>query len=226
MRHFWNAVKQKGCEVVAAEGFKDEGQKSLVNEFDTFTGKIKRIDTTDKSILKELKDKEDPVHNFDAVYVAVGAGGVKNLRLILPYSAVYKMRKTKFLGDSGWNDSALPFSPGVSDVRKPVFADSFFLGSKTKAMELLKRIHDQILYRHHPHITPSSHTPHAYDTLMILMQLLNDERNQSHRDLKDALKNMGSFQGVTGKLKFDDVGEAKRKIHLLTLRRGKIQPFN
>ena len=32
--------------------------------------------------LKDLKEKEDPVHNFDALYVAVGAGGVKNLRLI------------------------------------------------------------------------------------------------------------------------------------------------
>jgi len=226
MRLFWKAVEQKGCEVIAAEGFKYEGQKSLVNEFDTFTGKIKRIDTTDKRILNELKEKEDPVHNFDALYVAVGSGGVKNLRLILPYSAVYKMRKTKFLGDSGWNDSALPFSPGVSGVIKPVFADSFFLGSKTKAMGQLKRIHEQILYRHQNYIGPSSYTAHAYDTLMILMQLLNDEHNQSHRDLRDALKNMESFPGVTGELKFDDVGEAKRKIHLLTLRRGKIQPFN
>ena len=226
MRYFSNAVQQKECEVVAVEGFKDEGQKSLVNEFDTFTGKIKRIGKTDKSILKELKEKEDPVHNFDAVYVAVGAGGVKNLRLILPYSAVYKMKKTKFLGDSGWNDSALPFSPGVSGVRKPVFADSFFLGSKTREMGQLKRIHEQILYRHQNYIGPSAYTAHAYDTLMILMQLLNDERNQSHRDLKDALINMENFQGVTGKLRFDDVGEAKREIHLLTLHRGEIQPLN
>jgi hypothetical protein len=158
--------------------------------------------------------------------VAVGAGGVKNLRLILPYSAVYQMRKTKFLGDSGWNDSALPFSPGVSGVRKPVFADSFFLGGKTNPMGQLKRIHEQILYRHQNYIGPSSYTAHSYDTLMILMKLLNDERNQSHRDLQDALKNMESFQGVTGKLKFDDVGEAKREIHLLTLLRGKIQPLN
>ncbi len=226
MRLFWNAVKQKGCEVLAAEGFKHEGQKSLVNEFDTFTGKIKRMGTTDKKILKELKEKEDPVHNFDAVFVAVGAGGVKNLRLILPYSAVYKMRKTKFLGDSGWNDSALPFSPGVSGVRKPIFADSFFLGSKTKAMRQLKRIHEQILYRHQNYIGPSSYTAHAYDILMMLMQLLNDKRNQSHMDLKNALQNLENFQGVTGELRFDDVGEAKREIILLTLHRGKIQPLN
>jgi len=226
MRHFWNAVKQKGCEVVAAEGFKHDGQKSLVNEFDTFTGKIKRIGTIDKNILKELKEKEDPVHNFDALYVAVGAGGVKNLRLILPYSAVYKMEKTKFLGDSGWNDSALPFSPGVNGMKNPVFVDSFFPGSKTRAMDQLKRIHEQILYRHQNYIGPSSYTAHAYETLMLLMKLLNYERNQSHLDLKNALKNIRNFQGVTGKLRFDDFGEAEKEIHLLTLHRGKIQPLN
>ena len=54
------------------------------------------------------------------------------------------MEKIKFLGDSGWNDSALQFSPGVNGVKKPVFADSFFLGNKTKALGNLKRIHEKI----------------------------------------------------------------------------------
>ena len=61
---------------------------------------------------------------------------------------------------------------------------------------------------------------------MILMKLLNDKRNQSHWDLKDALKNILGFQGATGKFRFDSVGEAKREIYLLTLHRGKIQPLN
>ena len=47
-----------------------------------------------------------------------------------------------------------------------------------------------------------------------------------HLWYKDALKKMEIFQGVTGKLSFDDVGEAKREIHLLTLHRGKIKPLN
>ena len=95
-----------------------------------------------------------------------------------------------------------------------------------KLSTYLKRIHEQILYRHQNYIGPSSYTAHAYDTLMILMQLLNDERNQSHRDLKDALKKMEYFQGVTGKLRFDNKGEAIREIHLLTLKSGKIQLLN
>jgi len=81
--------------------------------------------------LKELKEKEVPILNFDAVFVAVGSGGVKNLSLIFPYSEVYKMRKTTFLGDSGWNDSALPYAPGLRGVKNPVFVDSFFQQSKT-----------------------------------------------------------------------------------------------
>ena len=226
MRLFWDAAVLKGCKVVAVEGFKDEGQKSLVNEFDTFTGKIRRLGTEDKIILKELKEKEVPIHNFDAVFVAVGSGGVKNLSLIFPYSEVYKMRKTTFLGDSGWNDSALPYAPGLRGVKNPVFVDSFFLQSKTPAMQQLLRLHERILYRHQNYIGPTAYTAFAYDTLIILMQLLEDERNQSHRDLRDALINMQMFPGVTGNLRFDEKGKVEREMQLLTLRRGKIQPLN
>ena len=226
MRLFWDAAVLKGCKVVAVEGFKDEGQKSLVNEFDTFTGKIRRLGTEDKIILKELKEKEVPIHNFDAVFVAVGSGGVKNLSLIFPYSEVYKMRKTTFLGDSGWNDSALPYAPGLRGVKNPLFVDSFFLQSKTPAIQQLLRLHERILYRHQNYIGPTAYTAFAYDTLIILMQLLEDERNQSHRDLRDALLNMQMFPGVTGNLRFDEKGKVERKMQLLTLRRGKIQPLN
>lgn len=226
MRLFWDAAVLKGCKVVAVEGFKDEGQKSLVNEFDTFTGKIRRLGTEDKIILKELKEKEVPIHNFDAVFVAVGSGGVKNLSLIFPYSEVYKMRKTTFLGDSGWNDSALPYAPGLRGVKNPVFVDSFFLQSKTPAVQQLLRLHERILYRHQNYIGPTAYTAFAYDTLIILMRLLEDERNQSHRDLRDALLNMQMFPGVTGNLRFDEKGKVEREMQLLTLRRGKIQPLN
>ena len=226
MRLFWDAAVLKGCKVVAVEGFKDEGQKSLVNEFDTFTGKIRRLGTEDKIILKELKEKEVPIHNFDAVFVAVGSGGVKNLSLIFPYSEVYKMRKTTFLGDSGWNDAALPYAPGLRGVKNPLFVDSFFLQSKTPAMQQLLRLHERILYRHQNYIGPTAYTAFAYDTLIILMRLLEDERNQSHRDLRDALINMQMFPGVTGNLRFDEMGKVERELQLLTLRRGKIQPLN
>ena len=226
MRLFWDAAVLKGCKVVAVEGFKDEGQKSLVNEFDTFTGKIRRLGTEDKIILKELKEKEVPIHNFDAVFVAVGSGGVKNLSLIFPYSEVYKMRKTTFLGDSGWNDSALPYAPGLRGVKNPLFVDSFFLQSKTPAIQQLLRLHERILYRHQNYIGPTAYTAFAYDTLIILMRLLEDERNQSHRDLRDALINMQMFPGVTGNLRFDEKGKVEREMQLLTLRRGKIQPLN
>jgi len=223
MRLFWDAAVLKGCEVVAVEGFKNEGQKSLVKEFDTFTGKVQRISTKEKSILNELKEKEVSIHNFDAVFVAVGSGGVKNLRLIFPYSAVYKMGKAAFLGDSGWNDAALPFAPGLRGVKKPVFVDSFFPQAKTPAMQKFLRLHERILYRHQNYLGPTPYTAYAYDTLMILMKLLKEEQNQSHRELRNALANMQVFRGVTGNLRFDEKGEVQREMQLLTLRRGKIQ---
>ncbi len=226
MRLFWDAAVMNGCKVVAVEGFKDEDQKSLVNEFDTFTGKMRRLSIEDKKILKELKEKEVPIHNFDAIFVAVGSGGVKNLSLIFPYSEVYKMKKTIFLGDSGWNDSGLPYALGLRGVRNPIFVDSFFLESKTPAMQQLISLHERILYRHQNYIGPTAYTAFAYDTLMILLKLLKENNNKNHHDLRVALLNMKIFPGVTGNLHFDEKGKVDREMHILTLRRGKIEPLN
>ena len=59
--------------------------------------------------------------------------------------------------------------------------------------------------------------------LIVNMHLLNDEKNQSHWDLRNALVNMDNFSGVTGNLSFDEKGEVKRGMKLLTVHRGKIQ---
>ena len=225
MRHFWDETLKKGCEIVAVEGFKDEGQKSLVNEFDTFTGKNLYMNIEEKIILDELKEKEDPIHNFDAVFVAVGSGGVKNLRLIFPYSAVYKMEKILFLGDSGWNDLAIQFAPGLRGVRRPIFVDSFFLGSNTFEMETLLNLHERILYRHQNYKGPTAYTVYAFDTLMILLRLLKEKPNLNHKELKEALLSMKPLQSITGNLKFDKYGEIQRELKFLTLRRGKIHPL-
>jgi len=225
MRHFWDEALKKGCEIVSVEGFKDEGQKSLVNEFDTFTGKNLYMSLEEKNILKNLKEKEDPIHNFDAIFIAVGSGGVKNLRLIFPYSSVYKMEKITFLGDSGWNDLAIQFAPGLRGIRAPVFVDSFFWGSKTFAMQMLQDLHERILYKHQNYFRPTSYTVYAYDTLMILFKLLKDKKIQSREELKEALMKMEPYQSVTGNLTFDRYGEIKRELQFLTLRSGKIRPL-
>ena len=66
----------------------------------------------------------------------------------------------------------------------------------------------------------------TFSNLKHIFFLLEDEKNQSHRDLRDALLNMQMFPGVTGNLRFDENGKVERKMQLLTLRRGKIQPLN
>ena len=225
MRYFFDEALKKKCEIVAIEGFKDEGQKSLVNEFDTFTGKNIFINKEDKNILKELKEKEDPIHNFDAVFVAVGYNGAKNLRLIFPYSSVYKMEKITFLGDSGWNDLAIQFAPGLRGVKNPIFVDSFFSGSETSAIKMLLSFHERILYKHQNYIGPTDYTAYAYDTLMMLLKLLYDQPNQNHYQLKESLLNINNFSGVTGKLSFNEDGEIQRELQLLTLKKGKIEPL-
>ena len=121
---------------------------------------------------------------------------------------------------------SLPFAPGLQGVKFPVFVDSFFPQSKTPAMQNLLRLHERILYRHQNYIGPTAYTAYAYDTLMMLMQLLEDKRNHSHKNLRDSLKNMQKYTGVTGNIHFNEKGEIQHEMQLLTLRSGKIQPLN
>jgi len=104
--------------------------------------------------------------------------------------------------------------------------DSFFLESKTPAMQQLISLHERILYRHQNYIGPTAYTAFAYDTLMILLKLLKENNNKNHHDLRVALLNMKIFPGVTGNLHFDEKGKVDREMHILTLRRGKIEPLN
>ena len=105
---FQQVVGEFGGKVVALKGFIPL-QKSFIHEFDTFTGKLRKMSHEEVQVIEELEEKEDPISNFDAVFVAIGVEGMKDLQVIFPYAAVYQMEKTLFLGDSGWNHPALPF---------------------------------------------------------------------------------------------------------------------
>ena len=222
MKLFWDTANARGLEVVAVEGFK-LNQKSMVYEFDTFTGKSQSMTPDAAEIMDDLDEKEVATHNYDAIFIAAGSGGMKGLRLIFPYSAVYKMRKTTFLGDSGWNNVSLPFSSGLKGIKQPVFVDGYFSHLQLEHIQDFLKMHEKILYQHQNYTGPSNYTAYAFDTLGLLMTILENERNHSHQDLQKALLELPAYPGVTGQLSFESTGEIQRNMRLLTLRRNKIE---
>ena len=166
-RLFQKSVSDSGGEVVWTEGFQRK-QQSFVQPFDAFTGKLRKMSADEASDLEELGEKEDPVLNFDAVFVAIGSDGMKDLQVIFPYASVYQMQKTVFLGDSGWNNPALPFVPRYQAFRKLVFTDGYTRLRKGSEREYFYKLHEKELFRQQNYSRPSSYAAYAYDTISML----------------------------------------------------------
>ena len=218
---FQQVVGEFGGKVVALKGFIPL-QKSFIHEFDTFTGKLRKMSPKEVQVIEELEEKEDPISNFDAVFVAIGVEGMKDLQVIFPYAAVYQMEKTLFLGDSGWNHPALPFMPRYQAFRRLVFTDGYVRQTTNRPRKHFFEMHERQMHRHRNYSKPSSYAAYAYDTLTLLKYLLSSEIHHSHRDLQQALLKVRDFPGVTGKLSFNNQGEIQRSMQLFTLRKGRI----
>ncbi|MBT8350166.1 MAG: ABC transporter substrate-binding protein, partial [Deltaproteobacteria bacterium] len=61
----------------------------------------------------------------------------------------------------------------------------------------------------------------AYDTSMILFQILRKPDIRSRNAIKNALINLKDYQGVTGLTSFNDTGDVKKKLSLLRIKDDK-----
>jgi ABC-type branched-subunit amino acid transport system substrate-binding protein len=55
----------------------------------------------------------------------------------------------------------------------------------------------------------------AYDAAMIALQAASSSQVESRKDLKNELRNLYNFEGVTGLTSFQENGDAFKKLYLL-----------
>jgi hypothetical protein len=51
-----------------------------------------------------------------------------------------------------------------------------------------------------------------------LLEIINNPQIQYRSELRQELLDLIAFQGITGLTRFDEDGEARKKLHLLTIR--------
>ena len=58
----------------------------------------------------------------------------------------------------------------------------------------------------------------AYDTAMILFDMISRPEIGSRRMIKDALLNLKDFSGITGQTSFTEDGDCKKRLYLLRVK--------
>jgi branched-chain amino acid transport system substrate-binding protein len=163
----------------------------------------------DKNIAEEKEEKPEAIVDFDAVFIP---DAPKKAGLIIPQLAFYDITDTYLLGTNLWHSERL-IEMARQYVQGAIMPDGFFAESDSEV--ILDFI--SAFYRTYDR-KPEFIEAVAYDTAMILFQMVSRPDIRFRSALKNNLKKLIDFQGVTGLTSFDENGEVRRKLYLLQIK--------
>jgi ABC-type branched-subunit amino acid transport system substrate-binding protein len=165
----------------------------------------------DKALLDAVGDtRPDPIVDFDALFIPVGPDGVQDLQLIAPYPVTVDAEHVQLLGSRFWNDVSVLVA-GDGKLEGAVFVDAFDLTSANPKVAAFHTRHRTFYGHHAQYRPPTYYAGLGYDTVNLLMALLQEPRNQSRASLRQALVHMDAVFGVTGWTRFNENGEAEKE---------------
>jgi branched-chain amino acid transport system substrate-binding protein len=129
-----------------------------------------------------------------------------------------KITPVRLLGTNTWN-SPQTAERGTKFVEGAVFVDGFFAQDPEPRVQKFVKAFLEKERRE-----PSLPDAQAYDAAGLLRDALN--KNPGGRPaLQKALSETKDYNGVTGKIRFDQDGEAQRELYYLTIEKGQIVKF-
>lgn len=240
MNLFWDEVIAHGGEVVGVESYKpaytdfadpikklvglyyevpeelqpaDEGVAEA-EENDTTMG-----DTSEKPIVPQDEEAEDisteenekpqAVVDFDAVFIP---DAPKKTGLIIPHLAFFDVKDTYLLGTNLWHSDRL-IEMARQYVQGAIMPDGFFAESASEKVKQFVGNYQEVF-----HEKPGFIEAVAYDTATILFQVVSEPDIRYRSALKNVLKRLSDFQGVTGGTSFNNDGDVRKNIYLLQVR--------
>ncbi len=228
MNLFWDEVTAYGGKVVGVESYNVEHTdfadpiKKLVGLYYEVPEDLKTMDIliedeeTGKADdiskdAEENKEKQEPeaIVDFDAVFIP---DAPERAGLIIPQLAFYDVKDVYLLGTNLWHcDSLIKMARRY--VQSAIMPDVFFAESSSKQVTDFVAVFEQT-FKEKPEFIEAV----AYDSAMILFQIVSRPDIRYRSSIKTALINLNNFQGVTGLTSFDSNGEIKKRLYLLRIK--------
>ena len=232
MNLFWDEVTAYGGKVVGVESYNVEDTdfadpiKKLVGLYYEVPEDLKIIDILvedDEDYVaedeEENKEKQEPeaIVDFDAIFIP---DAPERAGLIIPQLAFYDVKDVYLLGTNLWHcDSLIKMTHRY--VQNAIVPDVFFAESSSKQVADFVAIFEQT-FNEKPEFIEAV----AYDSAMILFQIVSRPDIRYRSSIKSALMNLNNFQGVTGLTSFDNNGEIKKSLYLLRIKGKKFIELN
>lgn len=121
------------------------------------------------------------------------------------------------LGGAGWDHPSL-LNAGADALEGAVYVNGFY--SKSSSFTVRDFVATfQASYGFEPTILEA----YAFDTMRLLGEVLRDNPSSGRPELQAALAKKRNFSGVTGNISFDDEGDARRRLSVLSIEHGEIR---
>ena len=231
MELFWDIVDEYNGEVVGVESYdgkktdftvpiqKLTGQFFPVPEFlkpaviEPESNPAVETDVETDSVLTEPEPREEKIQiDFQALFIP---DSPSKLSLILPQLAFNDATGMYLIGTNLWHDNRL-LKNAKGYHNRAIISDGFFDNSQNSATTKFTQKFESLF-----HTKPQFLEAISYDTASLLFLTAMDETIDSREALKESLKGKRIFEGVTGRIVFDQFGAAHRELFLITIKKGK-----
>jgi ABC-type branched-subunit amino acid transport system substrate-binding protein len=211
MNLFWDEVLKYGGKIVGAESYNPSHTD--------FKDPIKKLVGLYYEIPDDLKEKPnaknedpEPVVDFEAIFIP---DAPKKVGLIIPQLAFHDIEDVYLLGTNLWHSKKL-VDMTKEYIQRAIIPDGFFSESTSvRVRDFVENF--EKTYAEKPGFIEAI----AYDTSMILFQILSRPDVRSRNAIKNELMRLKNFQGVTGLTSFNDTGDVKKELSLLRIKGDK-----
>jgi ABC-type branched-subunit amino acid transport system substrate-binding protein len=166
-----------------------------------------REGTSRRSRLEE-KDTE-LVFEFQAIFIP---DEPKKAGMLVPQLYYYDIKNVYLLGTNLWHAESL-IKLAEPYVQGAIMPDAFFAGSPEPPVRRFVAAFEET-YQEKPGFMEAI----AYDSAMILFDVLSRPGVRSRSEVAAALRSPAGFQGTTGLTRFDPSGDSDKVLHILEVR--------
>ena len=234
MNLFWDRLIENGGKVVGLESYNPEHTdfadpiKKLVGLYYPIPEDLKSADNPDNIYLYDHGEEapgavemdedayydETPKANVDFAAVFI-PDSPRIAGLIIPQLAFYDIDNVVLLGTNLWHSIRL-IEMARDYVQGAVMTEGFFSGSSLKEVQDFVGLFEKI-YAFKPGFIEAV----FYDTATIILEILSRSDIQFRSTIRDELKKLTDFLGVTGITSFSETGDARKSLYLIRVKGDK-----